>query len=287
MPDLRQLNFLQKQMDSLAELSAFPRILVPDSMESSLDLRAGGVTYFNASDPNAVPREWMTQGRYDIGLERVKQKQDDINDAFSVPLFQMFTAQENGAPNRMTATEVNARNAERLALFSPTFSRLTTELLTPLLQRVYGILARNGAFPPPPEALIQQGPAGDLYIPEPKVNFNSRIALAVKNMEQGAVDGAVQRAGAVVQMTQDPSVLDNFDFDKMVREGALNAGVDSEYLRPVEQVTQMRQQRAQAQQQQAEMQAQQHAADVAQKVGGIKSDSALVQGVQSQMGAMM
>jgi len=287
MPDLRQLNFLQKQMDSLAELAAFPRILVPDSMESSLDLRAGGVTYFNASDPNAVPREWMTAGRYDIGLERVAQKQNDINEAFSVPLFQMFTQQENSAPNRMTATEVNARNAERLALFSPTFSRLTTELLTPLLQRVYGILARNGAFPPPPEALIQQGPAGDLYIPEPKVNFNSRIALAVKNMEQGAVDGAVQRAGAVVQMTQDPSVLDNFDFDRMVREGALAAGVDSEYIRPKDQVAQMRQQRAQAQQQQQEMQAQQHAADVAQKVGGIKNDSALVQSVQSQMGTMM
>jgi hypothetical protein len=287
MPDLRQLNFLQKQMDALAELAAFPRILVPDSMESSLDLRAGGVTYFNASDPNAVPREWMTQGRYDIGLERVAQKQNDINEAFSVPLFQMFTQQENGAPNRMTATEVNARNAERLALFSPTFSRLTTELLTPLLQRVYGILARNGAFPPPPEALIQQGPAGDLFIPEPKVEFNSRIALAVKNMEQGAVDSAVQRAGAVVQMTQDPSVLDNFDFDRMVREGALAAGVDSEYIRPKDQVAQMRQQRAQAQQQQAEMQAQAHAADVAQKVGGIRQDSALAQGVQNQMGAMM
>jgi hypothetical protein len=49
----------------------------------------------------------------------------------------------------------------------------------------------------------------------------------------------------------------------------------------------MRQQRAQAQQQMQEMQAQQHAAEVASKVGGIKGDSPLVQGVQSQMGAMM
>jgi len=287
MPDLRQLNFLQKQMDSLAELAAFPRILAPDSLESSIDLRAGGVTYFNAADPNSRPIEWATQGRYDIGLERVAQKQNDINDAFSVPLFQMFTQQENGAPNRMTATEVNARNAERLAQFSPTFSRLTTELLTPLLQRVYGILARNGAFPPPPEALIQQGPTGELFIPEPKVQFNSRIALAVKNMEQGATDATIQRAAMLVQVTQDPSAFDNFDTDKIVREGALAAGMDSEYLRPKDQVAQMRQQRVQAAQQQQEMQAQAHAADVAQKVGGIKGDSPLVQGVQQQMSSMM
>lgn len=287
MPDLRQLNFLQKQMDALAELAAFPRILAPDSLESSIDLRAGGVTYFNAADPNARPTEWATQGRYDIGLERVAQKQKDIQEAFSVPLFQMFTAEESAAPNRMTATEVNARNAERLAQFSPTFSRLTTELLTPLLQRVYGILARNGAFPPPPEALIQQGPTGELFIPEPKVNFNSRIALAVKNMEQGATDATVQRAAALASVTQDPSIFDNFDTDKMVRASALASGMDSEYLRPQEQVAQMRQQRQQAIQQQQEMQAQQHAAEVASKVGGIKGDSPLVQGVQSQMGTMM
>jgi hypothetical protein len=35
------------------------------------------------------------------------------------------------------------------------------------------------------------------------------------------------------------------------------------------------------------MQAQQHAAEVASKVGGIKGDSAMVQGVQQQMASMM
>ena len=106
-------------------------------------------------------------------------------------------------------------------------------------------------------------------------------------MEQGATDATVQRAAALASVTQDPSIFDNFDTDKMVRESALAAGMDSEYLRPQEQVAQMRQQRAQAQQQMQEMQAQQHAAEIAAKVGGIKGDSALVQGAQSQMGAMM
>lgn len=280
LPDARQLNFLQKQMDALAELAAFPRMLVPDSHEGSLDLRAGGITYFNSTDPAAIPREWMTQGRYDVGEARIKEKQRHIEEAFSVPLFQMFSQEEQGQP--ISATEVRAREAERLMAFSPTFSRLTTELLTPLLQRVYGLLARNGAFPQPPEALIQQDAKGELFLPEPKVVFNSRIALAVKAMENTAVDRTMQRAMSLVQVTQDPSVLDNFDTDKMARETSLNDGIDAEFLRPVEQVAQMRQQRAQAQQQQAEMQAQQHAAEVAAKVGGIKGDS--VMGQMAQQG---
>jgi hypothetical protein len=275
LPEIRQLNFLQKQLDALAELAAFPRILVPDSMESTIDLRAGGVTYFSTADQGAIPKEWATTGRYDIGIQRVQEKQRKINEAFSVPLFQLFTQEENAAPNRMTATEVNARNAERLSQFSPTFSRLTTELLTPLLRRIYGILARNGALPEPPQALIQVSPDGMEYLPEPQVVFNSRIALAVKSMEIAATDRGLQRAMGLVQLTQDPTVLDNFDTDKIAREGAIADGMDPEFLRDTSQRDQMRQQRQAAQQQQADTQQQAHVADMAQKAGSIKKDSVL------------
>lgn len=283
MPDIRQLNFLQKQMDALAELAAFPRLLIPDSMEGTVDLRAGGITYFNSSDPSARPQEWATQGRYDVGLERIKEKQRHIEEAFSVPLFQMFTASEMQTPNRMTATEVNARNAERLAQFSPTFSRLTTELLTPLLQRVYGILARNGAFPPPPDALIQEDPKGELFIPEPKVVFNSRIALAVRAMELNATESALNRAAMLQQVTQDASIMDNFNTDRIVRDGALAEGMDSESLRSPGEVAKLRQQRSAQQQQQAEMQQQMYYADMAHKAGSVKPDSILGQGIQQQI----
>ncbi len=277
LPELRQLNFLQKQMDALAELSAFPRVLVPDGMEGVVDLRAGGVTYFNASDPSAKPQEWATQGRYDIGLERVREKQSHIQDAFSVPLFQMFTREEMASGNRMTATEVNARNAERLANFSPTFARLTTELLIPLLQRVYGILARRGQLPPPPEALIQQDAKGTLFVPEPKVVFNSRIALAVRAMEVSATERTMQRVLGIQQITGDPSAMDNFDVDKIVREGAIAEGVDGDMLRPKGEVEQIRAMRAQAAQVAAEQQNALTMAEIASKAGAVKQDSAMLQ----------
>jgi hypothetical protein len=284
LPDIRQLNFLQKQMDALAELAAFPRVLVPDGMEGVVDLRAGGITYFNASDPSAKPTEWATQGRYDVGLQRVQEKQQHINEAFSVPLFQMFTSEESMTPNRMTATEVNARNAERLANFSPTFARLTTELLIPLLQRVYGILARRGELPPPPEALIQQDAKGQLFVPEPKVVFNSRIALAVRAIELAASERALTRAAALQQATGDTSIMDNFNLDQIVREGALAEGMDADHLRDKGEISQLREQRAQAQAEAMEQQQAMAMAEMANKASAVKQDSLLGQELTNESG---
>lgn len=284
LPDIRQLNFLQKQMDALAELAAFPRVLVPDGMEGVVDLRAGGITYFNASDPSAKPQEWATQGRYDVGLQRVQEKQQHINEAFSVPLFQMFTSEESMTPNRMTATEVNARNAERLANFSPTFARLTTELLIPLLQRVYGILARRGELPPPPEALIQQDAKGQLFVPEPKVVFNSRIALAVRAIELAASERALTRAAALQQATGDTSIMDNFNLDHIVREGALAEGMDADHLRDKGEISQLREQRAQAQAEAMEQQQAMAMAEMANKASAVKQDSLLGQELANESG---
>ena len=41
LPECKQLNFLEKQLDSLAEIHAFPRILIPAGFDGDIDLRAG------------------------------------------------------------------------------------------------------------------------------------------------------------------------------------------------------------------------------------------------------
>jgi hypothetical protein len=283
LPDAKQLNFLQAQLDSLAELSAFPRLLVPEDMNGDVDLRAGGITYFSATDPNAIPREWATGGRYDIGQDRVIMKQRHIEDAFNVPLFQMFAqeeAQRGGTP--ITATQVRAMESEKLVLISPTYSRLTTELLIPLIKRVYGILARRGMLPPPPQELIQLNPLGEPFIPEPQVVFNNRMSIAVGTRSVQVIDEVVGSAVQLASATGDMSPLDNFDFDKIVREKTLANGGDPDFLRDVQQVAQMRQQRQQQAAQQAQMQQQAHQADIAAKLGSVKPDTAA--GAQLQRG---
>lgn len=284
LPDAKQLNFLQKQMDALAELTAFPRLLIPEGMNGEPDLTAGGITYFNATDPSAMPREWATGGRYDVGLDRIKQKQQHIEDAFNVPMFQMFAQEEMGSGGSpITATQVRAMEAEKLTMLSPTYSRLTTELLIPTIKRVYGILARRGLFPPPPKALIQYTASGEPFLPEPQVIFNNKMSIAIATRSVSAIDEAVSQSLQTVQITQDQSILDNFNFDKIVREKALANGGDPDFLRSEVEIAQMRQQRAQAQAQAQQQQAQAHGAQVAQKLGSVNPQSAVGQQLQKGM----
>jgi hypothetical protein len=273
LPECKQLNFLEKQLDSLAEIHAFPRILIPAGFDGDIDLRAGGVTYFDPNNPQATPKEWGTGGRYDIGIQRAEHKRKAIDQAFHVDLFQMFAQLQK----QMTAREVAERASEKLIQFSPTFARLTTELFNPLLRRVFAILARAGKFPPPPQALQMIG-----VIPEPDVAYNSRIALAIKSLENAAFIRTTEMLLPYAQIK--PEMLDNYDFDEITRDMARNDGLPARWLLDEDMVAQTRAQRAQAQQ--AAMQAEQmeRAASALGKAGSVKQDSALAGMLPGMMG---
>lgn len=272
LPEARQLNFLEKQLDSLAELSAFPRVLIPAGFDQDIDLRAAGITYFDPNNPNALPREWGTTGRYDIGMNRAQQRREAINEAFHVDLFKMFAQLEK----QMTAREVMERSSEKLIQFSPTFARMTTELFNPLLRRVFAVLARQGKFPPPPQQLVMIG-----AVPEPEINYNSRIALAIRQLENSAFIRTSEMLLPYAQIR--PEMLDNYDFDEITRDMARNDGLPARWLMDEEMVAQQRAQRAE--QAQAAMQAEQteKAASALGKAGAVRNDSMVAQMMGEQM----
>jgi hypothetical protein len=262
LPEARQVNFLQKMMDALAEKSAFPPILSPEELEGEIDANALGVTYFSRDMAQYLPKEWMTQGRYDIGLERVQERQKAINTAFHVDLFQMFAQLEK----QMTAREVAERSQEKLIQFSPTFARLTTELFNPLLERIFGVMLRAGRMGEVPQSFISQG------VIDLRIQYSSRIALALRALPSLGYQRTLERLAGITA-TVAPSALDNFDFDKAERETALSDGMPVEYLRDPLDVQGMRDQRAMQAQQQAQQQAMAGAADAAAKLGQIKPGS--------------
>lgn len=266
LPEARQLNFLEKQLDSLAELAAFPRVLIPAGFDQDIDLRAAGVTYFDPNNPGALPREWGTQGRYDIGMNRAEQRRNAINEAFHVDLFKMFAMLEK----QMTAREVAERSAEKLIQFSPTFARMTTELFNPMLKRAFAVLARAGKFPPPPQELEMVG-----FIPEPEISYSSRVALAIRQLENAAF---VRTSEMILPYAQiKPDMLDNFDFDEITRDMARNDGLPARWLMDEEIVAQQRAARAQQAQQAMQAQQMQQTADALGKAGSVKNDSMVAQ----------
>ena len=287
LPDARQLNLIQKQSDSIIGIMLNPRILMPESLAGRQpDLREGGITYYDEAQPSAVPKEWGTIANPDLAKERIQDLKNDIDDAFNVGMFKMFS-QLAATGKELTATQIRAMDQEKITFLSTTYSLITTEVLIPLVHRVYGILSRRGMMPPPPQALIQMGRDGKGYIPEPKIVFNNALASALEQRETDAIDPVIQSVIAVGQITGDFSPLDNFDMDKIAREKALASGADPDFMRDIAERDQMRQQRAQAQQAAAQQQQQAHLAEVASKLGGVSPDSPMAgqikQGVQHHL----
>jgi hypothetical protein len=279
LPEARQVNFLQKMGDALAEKAAFPPVLAPDELEGEIDGNAHGVTYFSKDMERAMPKEWMTGGRYDILLDRVKERQKAIDRAFHVDLFQMFAQ----LTKEMTAREVAERSQEKLIQFSPTFSRMTSELFNPFLERVFGIMLRAGRLGDVPNSMVRDLGNGTGYVQTPKVQYTSRIALALRALPAIGYQRTLERLAVTAEVA--PSALDNFNFDKAERETALIDGVPAEYLRSEQEVAAIRDDRAKAAaaQQQAEQAA--VAADAAAKVGSIPSDSPVGKVIEGQFNA--
>lgn len=249
LPTVRQVNFIEMNMDALAEIAAFPRILVPDSMEGDIDLAAGGATTFDPNVPNAMPKEWGTQGRYDIGKERIEMKDKAIREAFHVDLFQMLQQIER----QMTAYEVAQRLAEKVTAFSPTFYRLQTEVTNPLLLRVFNILHRAGKFPEPPPSVLRQRSrdANDVALILPEVTLTSKLALAIKAAENQSLGQVMAILGGLAQISPGAAEMaaENYDFDVIARESARNAGLPSNWIMTEDKRDALRKAKAEAQQQ--------------------------------------
>jgi len=279
LPESRQLNFLTKMNDTLAEVAAYPRMLIPDGLEEDIDVRAHGVTYFNGGVAGREPKEWLTGGRYDIGMDREARKTDAINRAYHVDLFRMFAQLDK----QMTAREVAERASEKLVQFSPTATRMTTEFFNPLLQRVWALAVRSGMLPPPPEDIMEQDGEGNFFLPEPNVTFTSRIALAIKGLENVAFTRTFEMIMPVIQVA--PETVDNLNFDEITRDLSRNNGLPSHWLRDLPAVEEMRAARAEQQARAQQLEEARIQAEIAQKAGSVKSDSLAAQAAMAQQEA--
>lgn len=261
LPDARQLNYVSQYRDALAELKAYPRLLYPDNLEGDVDLRAGGVTVFDASVNNGAPREWMPVGDDKAAEENMVRHADAIKNAFYVPMFQLLA---NLADKKMTAYEISQRLAEKLELFTPVFDRRVTEFLNPLLKRVFGILYRMGKFGQAPQGLMISTDGGKTqHLAMPEIAITSRISLALKALKNQGIESTLQTIMPLAQMR--PDVLDNLELDTMVRDLARNNGVPPDVLTKLKKMAAFRQQ-------QAQHQAQQQAAMMAQQLAGTAKD---------------
>lgn len=247
LPEASQLDFIEQMLDTLAETAAFPRVLYPAGMKQEIDFNACGLTAFDPS-LTALPQEWLTNGRYDIGKDRAADKRRAIESAFFVELFNAISQLDPKA----TATQIGAIITESRELFHPIYSNMVREFLTPILRRAFALLLRQGVIPPPPRSIIQ---TDDLsaFLEEPTVEYISAMALA---LEQGHLNKFNEILTVLSPYAAlDPTVLDWINPATIGPHFARTHGLPTIIQRTPAELDQLNQDRAQQAQAQQALQA--------------------------------
>tara|TARA_X000001382_G_scaffold55610_3_gene38081 strand:- start:365 stop:1108 length:744 start_codon:yes stop_codon:yes gene_type:complete len=216
----------QKQID--------PPLMVPDD-GFMLPVRTvpGGMNFYRSGSRDRI--EPLNIGANNpITLNMIQDRQLAIQKTFYVD--QLLTAQGGN----MTATEVLQRNEEKMRLLGPVLGRLQSELLQPLIERVFKILERQNVFKPAPEILAQQSV---------EIEYVSPLAKAQKTGDLNSVMRGVEIFGA---MSQFSPVLDYLDSDGLAKYVQKVLGLPAKIMKSDAQVQQVRNERQQQQQAQAE-----------------------------------
>jgi hypothetical protein len=168
-----------------------------------------------------------------------EQRRDSIRAVFYVNQLMM----QDGP--QMTATEVIQRNEEKMRLLGPVLGRLQSELLKPLIDRVFAILLRNDMLPPAPEFLSGR---------DIEIEYVSPLAKAQKSSELQSIMRAIEILGSLANISP---VFDYVNFDNLVKHLADIVGMPQKLLKSQNQVNAEREQaaaQAAEQQQMAQMQ---------------------------------
>ncbi len=246
LPDVKMLNEMCKTTIKAAQKQVDPPLLVPDD-GFLLPVRTvpGGLNFYRSGTRDRI--EPLNIGANNpLGLNMEQQRRDSIRAVFYVNQLMM----QDGP--QMTATEVIQRNEEKMRLLGPVLGRLQSELLKPLIDRVFAILLRNNMLPAAPEFLSGR---------DIEIEYVSPLAKAQKSTELQSIMRAVEILGSLANVAP---VFDYVNFDNLVKHLADIVGVPQKILKTQSQVNAERQQAAQQQEQMQQMQQLQQVA----KAGG-------------------
>jgi len=245
--DTKMLNKMSEVTIRAAQLHIHPPLMVPDD-GFHLPVRTipGGLNFYRSGTRDRI-EPLNIGGNNPIGQEMLEQRRQAIRAAFYVDQLIL-----GNSPN-MTATEVIQRTEEKMRLLAPALGRLQAELLHPLVNRTFNLLARNKMFAPAPD-FMQNG--------EIDIEYVSPLAKAQRS---GDVQSAMQLFQFLAPLMQvDPSVVDYLDMDGLAQHIIKVTNIPATVVRGEQQVAQLREQR---QAQEAQMQQMQQGAEMAKAAG--------------------
>jgi hypothetical protein len=240
LPDVKLLNKLEElNLRGLAKVVDPPMLLPDDGFLNAPNMNPGAFNYMR-TDSRWSDRigPLQTGARPDLAEQKIEQVQERISGSFYTTWLRLPQQ-----PN-MTATEVLQRRDELLRLLGPMVARLEAELLSPLIERSFAILLRNGLFPPPPPQLANAGWTVEYQGP---LSRAQRLADAETVMRWFAAMQPLVQA--------DPTILDAIDTDAAAQYLGDRHGAPATLMRSPQDIARRREGRANQQQQIAQAEA--------------------------------
>lgn len=236
LPAIKTLNEQKKTVLKQGHRVVDPVLLAhDDGVLAGFSLKPGAVNYGGVNAEGRPLVHALPTGNLAVADKMMELERNTINDGFLVTLFQMVVEDRP----QMTATEVLERARERGIMLSPTMGRQQSELLGPTIDREIDVLAEQGLIPDMPLIVKQmQG--------EYKAEYDSPLSRAQRAESAAGFMNTVNYVRDIVAVTQDPTPLDNFDFDTAIPEIADIQAVPTTWMSGEDQVAAKRAARAQA-----------------------------------------
>ena len=238
LPDVKVLNKMVENSLKAAAKQIDPPLLIPDDgMLAPIRMSPGSINYYRSGSRDRI-EPLNINANNSITINNENQRRDAINKMFHIDQL-VITENRN-----MTATEVIQRQEEKMRILGPVLGRLQSELLSPLITRVFNILLRNGLFLQSPDILMQQ---------ELKIEFVSPMALAQRGQELTSLMRGLEIFGSLAQTMP---VMDYIDENGVVKNIISILGLPAKVIKSDAEVEQIRTERAEQEAQQMEMQQQ-------------------------------
>ena len=254
MEDGHQSSEASRLFEAFAARSTFPSVKASGSLEDSIRLGAGQVTWIYGTAQEDVAA-WAPVGDYRSVMELMASKHQNLEQALFSDLFRGVL----DSNKVYSATQAQIMESNQNQQLYPSALRLEYETGRPMLEAVYAIGQAQGRFPEPPDSLR------DFYTgnpTKPRFRLRSRITTSVRQQRVLKLAQTLEMFGPV--FAQDPDQIMRLNWDEIMPDLFRDSGLAERWIKDADTFKgQMEQVAAAKQSQLAAQQAQQVAGAVA------------------------
>lgn len=241
--DVKELQMLRRRKAQNIDKGTNPTMQAPSHMiGSKISQLPGDVTFYDTQqggvryEPTYVPNHgWVSELRNDINeIEQI------IDRAFYVDMFLMISQMEGVQPRN--DLEMLTRKEEKLIELGPVLENIHDELLDPIIDRTFNIMADRGMLPEPPEELEE----ADLKVEYISMLAQAQKAIGIQSMER-------LNAFALPLAEADPIVRHKLNIAEQIDEASEMLGVPPKTVVPTEEAQEKAAAEAQQMQQAQQM----------------------------------